>query len=208
HEIIDIFYSEALSQEVLVLAEKKEITYQGYAPPPGPPPPAFPGAQLTGGAALLAVAGKTRTKDKYRVVYSDHQRLELEKEFHYSRYITIRRKAELAARPKNCGLCSWEHFDNTPTTTLLKLLFIFLFNYFLIGGNLRVYRKVNISQNKAIQLNIHDHIDIEFSKHCNFVQEISNIIETWSFQHFKSPFQITFQITKQINRQYLLLIPD
>jgi len=31
------------------------------------------------------------------VVYSDHQRLELEKEFHYSRYITIRRKAELAA---------------------------------------------------------------------------------------------------------------
>ena len=41
-------------------------------------------------------AGRTRTKDKYRVVYSDHQRLELEKEFHYSRYITIRRKAELA----------------------------------------------------------------------------------------------------------------
>ncbi|XP_076860652.1 homeobox protein CDX-1a [Brachyhypopomus gauderio] len=40
--------------------------------------------------------GKTRTKDKYRVVYSDHQRLELEKEFHFSRYITIRRKAELA----------------------------------------------------------------------------------------------------------------
>jgi Homeodomain len=41
-------------------------------------------------------AGKTRTKDKYRVVYTDHQRLELEKEFHYTRYITIRRKAELA----------------------------------------------------------------------------------------------------------------
>ncbi|XP_015596990.1 homeobox protein CHOX-CAD [Cephus cinctus] len=41
--------------------------------------------------------GKTRTKDKYRVVYTDQQRLELEKEFHYSRYITIRRKAELAA---------------------------------------------------------------------------------------------------------------
>ncbi|TKC34736.1 hypothetical protein EI555_014710, partial [Monodon monoceros] len=44
---------------------------------------------------------KTRTKDKYRVVYTDHQRLELEKEFHYSRYITIRRKSELAA---NLGL--------------------------------------------------------------------------------------------------------
>ncbi|XP_053570483.1 homeobox protein CHOX-CAD-like [Bombina bombina] len=40
--------------------------------------------------------GKTRTKEKYRVVYTDHQRLELEKEFHYSRYITIRRKTELA----------------------------------------------------------------------------------------------------------------
>ena len=45
---------------------------------------------------LFCFAGRTRTKDKYRVVYSDHQRLELEKEFHYSRYITIRRKAELA----------------------------------------------------------------------------------------------------------------
>lgn len=45
---------------------------------------------------IMDCAGKTRTKDKYRVVYTDHQRLELEKEFHYSRYITIRRKAELA----------------------------------------------------------------------------------------------------------------
>lgn len=35
------------------------------------------------------------------MVYTDHQRLELEKEFHYSRYITIRRKSELAA---NLGL--------------------------------------------------------------------------------------------------------
>lgn len=46
--------------------------------------------------AVCHLGGKTRTKDKYRVVYTDHQRLELEKEFHYSRYITIRRKAELA----------------------------------------------------------------------------------------------------------------
>lgn len=45
---------------------------------------------------FCVIGGKTRTKDKYRVVYSDHQRLELEKEFHFSRYITIRRKAELA----------------------------------------------------------------------------------------------------------------
>ncbi|TRY60050.1 hypothetical protein DNTS_010092, partial [Danionella cerebrum] len=47
-------------------------------------------------APPASAGGKTRTKDKYRVVYTDHQRLELEKEFHYSRYITIRRKAELA----------------------------------------------------------------------------------------------------------------
>lgn len=42
------------------------------------------------------LTGKTRTKDKYRVVYSDYQRLELEKEYHMSHYITIRRKSELA----------------------------------------------------------------------------------------------------------------
>ncbi|XP_013790760.1 homeobox protein CDX-1-like [Limulus polyphemus] len=41
--------------------------------------------------------GRTRTRDKYRVVYTDQQRLELEKEFHYNRYISIRRKTELAA---------------------------------------------------------------------------------------------------------------
>nr|ADJ18241.1 Cdx protein [Steromphala varia] len=49
-------------------------------------------------AQTYPVTGKTRTKDKYRVAYSDHQRLELEKEFRYSRYITIRRKAEIAAQ--------------------------------------------------------------------------------------------------------------
>lgn len=45
---------------------------------------------------IFLLSGKTRTKDKYRVVYTDKQRLELEKEFHFNRYITIRRKAELA----------------------------------------------------------------------------------------------------------------
>ncbi|PVD34773.1 hypothetical protein C0Q70_06050 [Pomacea canaliculata] len=77
------------------------------------PPPNFKGSR-NGTAKLLRVWSvgsqrtvewsrhdtltgcKTRTKDKYRVVYSDHQRLELEKEFHFSRYITIRRKAEIA----------------------------------------------------------------------------------------------------------------
>lgn len=43
------------------------------------------------------VLGKTRTKDKYRVVYTDRQRMVLEKEFTFAnKYISIRRKAELA----------------------------------------------------------------------------------------------------------------
>lgn len=45
---------------------------------------------------LCALGGKTRTKDKYRVVYTDHQRQELENEFQYNRYITMRRKTELS----------------------------------------------------------------------------------------------------------------
>nr|XP_004664830.2 homeobox protein CDX-1 [Jaculus jaculus] len=76
----------------------------------GPGAPSSPGAQRrtpyewmrrSVPAAAGGGSGKTRTKDKYRVVYTDQQRLELEKEFHYSRYITIQRKAELAA---NLGL--------------------------------------------------------------------------------------------------------
>lgn len=43
-----------------------------------------------------ASGGKTRTKDKYRVVYTDEQRRELEKEFQHNRYITMRRKSELS----------------------------------------------------------------------------------------------------------------
>ncbi|XP_034037263.1 homeobox protein CDX-1-like [Thalassophryne amazonica] len=39
---------------------------------------------------------KTRTKDKYRVVYTEYQRLELETEFQHNRYITMRRKTELS----------------------------------------------------------------------------------------------------------------
>ncbi|XP_055342863.1 homeotic protein caudal-like [Paramacrobiotus metropolitanus] len=42
------------------------------------------------------VSGKTRTKDKYRVVYSDQQRLELEREFLRQKYISVKRKAEMA----------------------------------------------------------------------------------------------------------------
>uniref|UniRef100_A0A8C0G9U9 Caudal type homeobox 2 n=1 Tax=Chelonoidis abingdonii TaxID=106734 RepID=A0A8C0G9U9_CHEAB len=74
---------------------------------PGPAPHAASGLSPGGQRRNLcewmrkptqpALGVKTRTKDKYRVVYTDHQRLELEKEFHYSRYITIRRKAELAS---------------------------------------------------------------------------------------------------------------
>lgn len=47
-------------------------------------------------SADSASGGKTRTKDKYRVVYTDQQRQELEKEFQCNRYITMRRKSELS----------------------------------------------------------------------------------------------------------------
>lgn len=47
-------------------------------------------------AFLCDSGGKTRTKDKYRVVYTDQQRLELEREFQHNRYITMRRKTELS----------------------------------------------------------------------------------------------------------------
>lgn len=45
---------------------------------------------------MCDLGGKTRTKDKYRVVYTDQQRLELEKEFQFNRYIAMRRKTELS----------------------------------------------------------------------------------------------------------------
>ena len=45
---------------------------------------------------VVLFAGKTRTKDKYRIVYSEYQKVELEKEYLYSKYITIQRKAELS----------------------------------------------------------------------------------------------------------------
>lgn len=51
---------------------------------------------LLNGAHFISFIGKTRTRDKYRVVYTDNQRIELEKEFLFSKYITIKRKSELA----------------------------------------------------------------------------------------------------------------
>ena len=71
----------------------------------------------------LFFSGRTRTKDKYRVVYSDHQRLELEKEFHYSRYITIRRKAELA---NSVGLSERQVKMNATVVSQHRLLLISL----------------------------------------------------------------------------------
>ncbi|XP_017491135.1 PREDICTED: homeobox protein CHOX-CAD2-like, partial [Rhagoletis zephyria] len=50
----------------------------------------------TNSSSSQSSTGKTRTKDKYRVVYTEVQRVELEKEFHFARYITIKRKSELA----------------------------------------------------------------------------------------------------------------
>ena len=40
--------------------------------------------------------GMTRTKDKYRVVYTDKQRVGLEKEFKTNKFITMQRKTELS----------------------------------------------------------------------------------------------------------------
>lgn len=54
------------------------------------------GRKLNSILILFCYTGRTRTKDKYRVVYTDLQRLELEKEFHFNRYITITRKTELS----------------------------------------------------------------------------------------------------------------
>ena len=41
---------------------------------------------------------RVRTKDQYRVVYNEYQRLELEKEYLACEFITTDRKAEMAAR--------------------------------------------------------------------------------------------------------------
>jgi homeobox protein CDX len=40
---------------------------------------------------LAPAPNRTRTRDKYRVVYSNYQRVELEKEYNFNKYITIRR---------------------------------------------------------------------------------------------------------------------
>lgn len=51
--------------------------------------------------SYIVFKGKTRTKDKYRIVYSDFQRRELEKEFNLcTKYITIKRKSELSSALK------------------------------------------------------------------------------------------------------------
>lgn len=51
---------------------------------------------------FFLITGRTRTKDKYRAVYTEIQRCELEKEFLFSnKYITIKRKKELSC---NLGL--------------------------------------------------------------------------------------------------------
>uniref|UniRef100_A0A3B3ULD1 Homeobox protein CDX-1-like n=1 Tax=Poecilia latipinna TaxID=48699 RepID=A0A3B3ULD1_9TELE len=64
----------------------------------GPSPLTSPRTPSTSGGDHPSPSdiGKTRTKDKYRVVYTDHQRLELEKEFQSTRYITMRRKSDLS----------------------------------------------------------------------------------------------------------------
>ncbi|KHJ80627.1 homeobox domain protein, partial [Oesophagostomum dentatum] len=51
-----------------------------------------------GNLKICAIADvRVRTSDKYRMVYSDYQRLELEKEFCTSTFVTSERKAELSS---------------------------------------------------------------------------------------------------------------
>jgi len=45
----------------------------------------------------VLVAGKTRTRDKYRTVYTEKQRQELEAEFERSTYITAQRKTSISS---------------------------------------------------------------------------------------------------------------
>ncbi|CAF2087179.1 unnamed protein product [Rotaria magnacalcarata] len=54
-------------------------------------------SQLTPTPPKNPVNGKTRTRDKYRIVYTDRQRYELENEFNVSKYISIPRKAALSS---------------------------------------------------------------------------------------------------------------
>ncbi|CAF1138069.1 unnamed protein product [Rotaria sordida] len=54
-------------------------------------------SQLTPTPPKNPANGKTRTRDKYRIVYTDRQRYELENEFTLSKYISIPRKAALSS---------------------------------------------------------------------------------------------------------------
>ncbi|CAF4553681.1 unnamed protein product [Rotaria sp. Silwood1] len=54
-------------------------------------------SQLTPTPPKNPANGKTRTRDKYRIVYTDRQRYELENEFTISKYISIPRKAALSS---------------------------------------------------------------------------------------------------------------
>uniref|UniRef100_A0A3P9M982 Uncharacterized protein n=1 Tax=Oryzias latipes TaxID=8090 RepID=A0A3P9M982_ORYLA len=69
---------------------------------------ALPGPVPGGGGG----GGKTRTKDKHGVVYTDHQRLKLEKEFQYNRYIINRRAKERKMTRKKL-----QHSQQASTTT-------------------------------------------------------------------------------------------
>ncbi|VDO46163.1 unnamed protein product [Onchocerca flexuosa] len=48
-------------------------------------------------AIIICNSGVVRTSEKYRMVYSDYQRLELEKEFRTSQFINSERKSQLSS---------------------------------------------------------------------------------------------------------------
>ncbi|KAM9794944.1 homeobox protein CHOX-CAD-like [Neosynchiropus ocellatus] len=84
-----------LSSEHCNIATAGGGSFTPYLPHAGQEPPSTkkrPPETITSPVSV----GKTRTEGKYRVVYTDLQRLELEKEFRSNSYITMRRKAELS----------------------------------------------------------------------------------------------------------------
>uniref|UniRef100_A0A8R1HL45 Homeobox protein pal-1 n=1 Tax=Caenorhabditis japonica TaxID=281687 RepID=A0A8R1HL45_CAEJA len=73
-------YQQQLSWKMPLAKERKGLGVTGKTVPTGPGTNNF----------------RVRTADKYRMVYSDYQRLELEKEFHTSPFVNADRKTQLS----------------------------------------------------------------------------------------------------------------
>uniref|UniRef100_A0A3B3HIY9 Homeobox domain-containing protein n=1 Tax=Oryzias latipes TaxID=8090 RepID=A0A3B3HIY9_ORYLA len=111
---------EELQHQLAVRTDWISVRYQNrhcLAPswtnrgPDGWLPGAWAGSPLVVLTRTWGLGGKTRTKDKHGVVYTDHQRLKLEKEFQYNRYIIKRAKERKMTRKK------LQHSQQASTTT-------------------------------------------------------------------------------------------